>query len=150
MASINPEFSTPQGRDNFAVRQGIYPEQLMEEYGLNTAYQSVKNKKFIKDVASAFTRDPSLSSESVLDIAKRVGIRADEKITRFAAKFMSVPERALRRDAFMSHWLHWYNKFGGAIKDFDHPILVELAKKELKLLNSYIQLHLDLCSQGLH
>ena len=132
MASLHPELGTKEGRDNFAVRQGIFPEQMIEEYGLNTAYQSVKNKRFIEDAASALTRDPSLSSESVLDIAKRVGVGAEEKITQFAAKFMSVPERALRRDAFMSHLLFWHNKFGGAIKDLEHPILVELAKKGVK------------------
>ncbi len=132
MASINPEWATKEGRDKTAVKAGIFPEQLMEEYGLNTAYQSVKNEKFIKDVAKAMTKDPSLSSESVIDMAKRAGIGAEEKITRVAAKFMSIPERALRRDAYMAHWLFWYNKFGGAIKDFDHPILVELAKKGVK------------------
>jgi len=32
----------------------------------------------------------------------------------------------------MAHYLFWYKKFGGAIKEFDHPILVELAKRGVK------------------
>ena len=127
MAAINPEWATAQGRDNMAVKHGVFPEQLMEEYGLMREYQSSKNKEFIENVARKWRGDPNLSSESVIDMAKKSEIT--KPIMELAAKFMSVPERALRRDAFMAHYLHWYNKFGGAIKDFDHPILIKLAKK---------------------
>tara|TARA_Y100000004_G_scaffold42200_1_gene46115 strand:- start:17 stop:9478 length:9462 start_codon:yes stop_codon:yes gene_type:complete len=130
MAAIFPEFGSAQGRDNFAVKHGIFPDFLMSEYGLSKEYQSVKNKEFIKDVSRKLTRNPEMTSESVRDLAKQHDITGP--ITEFAAKFMSVPERALRRDAFMAHYLHWYKKLGGAIKDKDHPILIELAKKGVK------------------
>ena len=102
----------------------------MSEYGLAREYHSSKNKEFIKDIARKLAKDPELSEQSVRDIAKKREIA--KPITELAAKFMSVPERALRRDAFMAHYLHWHKKFGGAIKDFDHPILIELAKKGVK------------------
>jgi hypothetical protein len=50
----------------------------------------------------------------------------------FAASFMRKPERILRRDAFMAHYLQARNEFGNAIKDFDHPFLIEMAKKGVK------------------
>ena len=32
----------------------------------------------------------------------------------------------------MAHYLHWWNKFGGAIKRYDDPMLLELARKGVK------------------
>ena len=49
-----------------------------------------------------------------------------------AAKFMSVPERALRRDAFLAQYIRQWERFGGAIKNPDHPFLIEQAKKAVK------------------
>ena len=130
LASINPKWTSLQAVDEFVVKHGVLPEYLMSEYGLAREFQSVKNKKFITDIARYLRKDPDLSRESVLELAKKREIT--KPFAEFAAKFMSVPERALRRDAFMSHYIHWYNKLGGAIKDFDHPILIELAKKGVK------------------
>ena len=45
---------------------------------------------------------------------------------------MGKPERILRRDSFMAHYVHYWKKFGGAIKDPNHPFLIELAKKGVK------------------
>ena len=130
LAAINPKWDSLQAIDKFVTKHGVLPEYLMSEYGLAREFQSSKNKQFIQDVARKLTKDPELSSESVLDLAKKREIT--KPVAEFAAKFMSVPERALRRDAFMAHYLHWYKKFGGAVKDFDSPILVELAKKGVK------------------
>jgi hypothetical protein len=130
LAAINPKWSSLQAIDEFVVGHGVLPEYLMSEYGLAREYHSSKNKQFIQDIARKLAKDPELSQESVRDLAKKRQIT--KPIAELAAKFMSVPERALRRDAFMAHYLHWYNKFGGAIKDFDHPILIELAKKGVK------------------
>jgi hypothetical protein len=127
MAEINEQFATPEGRKQFVISQGVFPDQLISEYGLHREFQSVKNEAFIKDVAKKFKQDANLTQQSIRSIAKEHGVL--EPITRLAAKFMSVPEQALRRDAFMAHYLHWYRKLGGAIKDFNNPILVELAKK---------------------
>ena len=48
-----------------------------------------------------------------------------------AAIFMRKPERLLRRSAFVSHYLQAKDHFGAAYK-FDHPHLVEFAKKGVK------------------
>ena len=71
-----------------------------------------------------------MKGESVVKMATESGV--SQRLGQWAASFMSVPERALRRDAFMSHYLHWYKRLGGAIKDFDHPFLIQLAKKGVK------------------
>ena len=45
---------------------------------------------------------------------------------------MTGPERALRRQSFMAHYIQAWKKFGGAIGEFDHPFLVEQAKKGVR------------------
>ena len=55
-----------------------------------------------------------------------------ESVVQKASKFMSVPERHLRRDAFMSHYVRAWERFGGAIKDPNHPFLIETAKRGVK------------------
>tara|TARA_Y100001938_G_scaffold129580_1_gene184656 strand:- start:369 stop:4613 length:4245 start_codon:yes stop_codon:yes gene_type:complete len=127
MAEINEAFSTKEGRTQFVISKGVFPDQLISEYGLHREFQSAKNEAFIKDVVRKLKQDAKLSQQAVRNMAKEHGVL--EPITRWAAKFMSIPEQALRRDAFMAHYLHWYRKLGGAIKDFNNPILVELAKK---------------------
>ena len=84
----------------------------------------------MKELSNKVARNPEMGPESVRELIKKHGVTGP--IMNWASKFMSVPERALRRDAFMAHYLHWYRKFGGAIKDFNDPILVELAKKGVK------------------
>ena len=130
MSTINSELGTKAGRDAMAVRHGIFPEQLMEEYALNPSLHSTKNKAFIENVAKKVMKNPNFSGDSIRDLAKKGEIT--KPIYEFAAKFMSVPERALRRDAFVAHYLYWYNRFGGALKSYEHPILIELAKKGVK------------------
>ena len=49
-----------------------------------------------------------------------------------AAKFMTIPEFALRRDSFMAHYIIAYERFGGSIKNHEHPYLIEIAKKGVK------------------
>ena len=127
MAEINEAFGTTEGRTQFVISKGVFPDQLISEYGFHREFQSAKNEAFIKDVVRKLKQDAKLSQQAVRNMAKEHGVL--EPITRWAAKFMSVPEQALRRDAFMAHYLHWYRKLGGAIKDFNNPILVELAKK---------------------
>jgi len=68
-----------------------------------------------------------MSETSLKEIAKQYGVK--DKITQFAAKFMTVPEKMIRRDAFMAHYIQAWQRYGGAIKDPKHPFLVEQAKK---------------------
>ena len=103
---------------------------MIYEFGLSRETQNVRNKQFIQDVASKMTRDPELKKNTLLELSKKHGVT--DKVRNWAAKWMSVPERKIRRDAFMAHYIQWWNKFGGAIKNYDDPFIVELAKKGVK------------------
>tara|TARA_Y100000310_G_scaffold344904_1_gene460349 strand:+ start:10 stop:6234 length:6225 start_codon:yes stop_codon:yes gene_type:complete len=127
LSKINPEWKSKEDVDAFVVSQGVFPDFMIHDFGLHQEYQTVKNKEFISKIARKMGRDPELSEESVRDIAIKSNI--PKKVMEFAAKFMSVPERALRRDAFMAHYLHAWEKFGGAFPHHGHPFIVELAKK---------------------
>ena len=65
-----------------------------------------------------------------MGLAKRHGIT--EAVMNKAGWFMRVPERILRRDAYIAHLIQGKEKFGGAIKEWNHPVLVEMAKKGVK------------------
>ena len=127
LRKINPEWTSMQDVNEFVTRHGVWPEQLVYEFGLNKEYQKVQNKQFITDISQRLTRHPNMKEDTVLDIAKKY--RVTEPVMNFAAKFMSVPERTLRRDAFMAHYMQAWKHFGGAIKDPNHPLLIKMAKK---------------------
>ena len=130
LSQINPEWTGPEAVDRFVVSSGIYPERMLYEFGLTKAGAIERNKQFIADVSKKMTRDPDMKQETLLSIGKKYGVT--QKVQNWAAKWMSVPERKIRRDAFMAHYIHWWNKFGGAIKRYDDPMLLELARKGVK------------------
>lgn len=130
LMKINPEWKTMSDVDKFVIKQGVFPDFLIHDFGLSKEFQSSKNKSFIEEISRKLTRDPSLSEQSVREIAIKSNI--PKKLMEFAAKFMSVPERAIRRDAFMAHYLQTWRKFGGAFERHDHPFLIEMAKKGVK------------------
>jgi len=127
LRGINPEWKSMADVDNFVVRSGVYPDFLVYEYGLHRELQSGRNKQFIEDVSKKLSRHPEMESEGVFRLAKKHGITG--AVVDFAAKFMSVPERVIRRDAFMSHYLQQWNKWGGAFPRYDHPYILRMAKK---------------------
>jgi hypothetical protein len=65
----------------------------------------------------------------LMSIARNHGIT--EAVFDKAAIFMRKPERLLRRNAFVSHYLQAKEHFGAAYK-FNHPHLIEFAKKGVK------------------
>jgi hypothetical protein len=130
LSKINPEWTGPEQVDRFVVESGIYPERMIYEFGLSNNAQNVRNKEFISELAKKMTRNPDMSDKNVIDLGKKYGVT--DRVMNWAAKWMSVPERKIRRDSFMAHYIHWWNKFGGAIKDYNDPFVVELAKKGVK------------------
>ena len=130
LSKINKEWTSKQAVDDFVVRQGVLPEYLVYEMGLQKAFQTTKGKSFLTELTSKLTRDPQMSEATIGEIASKYGLK--DKAVNFAAKFMTGPERALRRDSFMAHYIHAWNKFGGAIKEYDHPYLIKMAKKGVK------------------
>jgi hypothetical protein len=130
LAKINPKWKTKKDIDDFVIGQGVIPEFMMYEMGLQKEFQNTKGKNFLEELGAKLTRDPEMSQKTFTEIASKHGIK--DKVMNVAAKFMTVPERMLRRDAFMAHYVQAWEKFGGAIKEYDHPFLIELAKKGVK------------------
>ncbi len=75
-------------------------------------------------------KDPEMKETTVQEIAKQYGVK--DRVVQFAAKFMTVPERHIRRDAFMAHYIQAWERWGGAVKNPEHPFLIEQAKKGVR------------------
>ena len=132
LSKINPKWNNKQAIDNFITGHGVVPEYLLYEMGMHKAFQTNKGKDVLADIKSALMRDPNMDAAGLKEVVSKHGKGWWEKSTQFAAKFMTIPERALRRDAFMAHYIQAWEKFGGAVKDYNHPFLIEMAKKGVK------------------
>ena len=128
--NINPKWKSMKDVEQWMQELGIIEEFLVHEAGLNPELKSKKNQAFVKDAIGKIKRDPNLSDESLLQISKKYGVT--QRIFDVASSFMRVPERVLRRDSFMAHYLQAKNKFGGAIKDYNSPFLINIAKRGVK------------------
>ena len=125
--NINSEWKSMEDVMQFVVESGVYPEYMIYEAGLNKEIRQGKNRAFIEDVAKKLANRPEMSETSLKEIAKQYGVK--DKVVQFAAKFMTVPERMIRRDSFMAHYIQAWQRYGGAITDPKHPFLIEQAKK---------------------
>jgi len=130
LRTINPEWTSNQAVLDFVIKQGVFPEMLMHEWGLQKELQTAKAKAFLKDVGKRLNSKGEIDKKTFREIASEHKVTAP--IMKAASKFMSVPEMALRRDAFMSHYIKAWERFGGAITQYDHPFLIEMAKKGVK------------------
>jgi len=128
--NINSKWNSMEDVMQFVIRSGVYPEYMLYEAGLNKEMRQTRNKEFITDVAKRITKDPEMKETTLKELAKQYGVK--DSVVQFAAKFMTVPERMIRRDAFMSHYIQAWERWGGAIKDPEHPFLIEQAKKGVK------------------
>ena len=129
-SNINNKWNSMRDIDEFVIKQGVLPEFLLAEFGVQKELQQQRNIDFIKDVAKKVTRDPEISKQTLNEIQKKYNVK--DRVVQFAAKFMSVPERKIRRDAFMAHYVQAWKRFGGAITNPEHPMLIEMAKKGVK------------------
>ena len=129
LRTINPKWTNNEARKQFALEQGIFPELLMHEWGLQKELQGANTKAFLKDVGSKLSATGQMKESNFRDLAKKY--RVGDSAMKVAAKFMSVPETALRTDAFFSHYIKAWQEFGGALP-FDHPIIIQRAKKGVK------------------
>ena len=127
LQKINSKWKSLKDVDDFVVGQGVLPEFIVAELGMSREARKVNVQSFIKDISKKVTKSGEMSKESIREIGRKY--KVGESIVNKAAKFMSVPERALRRDAFMAHYIKAWERFGGAIKNPDHPFLIEMAKK---------------------
>ena len=130
LRTINPKWTNRQALKDFVIRQGIFPEMLQHEWGLQKELQSAKAKEFLKDVGRKLNPEGGIEKATLRELADKHKVTAP--VMNAAAKFMSIPEMKLRTDAFMSHYIKAWERFGGAITQHDHPFLIEQAKKGVK------------------
>jgi len=129
LRQINPEWDSMDKVKDFVVKHGVLPEFILNEAGLDRSFKSANAKAFIKDVVDKYTNE-KYSFETLRGLAKKHGV--SNAIMNKAGAFMSKPELMLRRDAFMAHYIRAYESFGGAIKDINHPFLIQKAKEGVK------------------
>ena len=130
LKQINPDWTSRQAIIDFAVKQGVFPEMLAHEWGMQNKLQSAKSKSFIKEVVENVSKKGTVDMKKMRELRQKHGV--GHSVMEFAAKFMSKPEMKLRTDAFMSHYIKAWERFGGAITQHDHPFLIEMAKKGVK------------------
>ncbi len=127
---VNPEWKNMKDVEAAVKKFGVIEEFLMYEATLNPEIKGEKWSKFMSQAVSKIKKDPNFKDSSLLELAKSNGIT--ETIFQKAGWFMREPERILRRDAFMSGLVQARQRFGGVIKEWNHPILIEMAKKNVK------------------
>jgi hypothetical protein len=127
---INPEWESMKDVERWMQELGVIEEFLIYEAGLNPDIRSKRTRAFTEEAIKKIRKDPNASDESLWGIAVKHNMT--RAMFNRAASFMRVPERILRRDAFMAHYLQAKDKFGGAIKDFNSPFLINMAKRGVK------------------
>ena len=131
LQTIDPSLKTRNDVVKHVERQGVVPEQILYELGFDSAYKTSRGKSLLKDMINqVFTNNKKAEDLNIAELVKKHGVGT--ALVNKAAKFMTVPERALRTDAYMAHLIKAYQRMGGAITNINHPILVEIAKKGVK------------------
>ena len=130
LRTINKKWTDKQAVLDFVIGQGVFPEMLMHEWGLQKELKSANSKSFLKAVGKKLSNTGEVSKKTFFELGKEH--KMSSPAVEFAAKFMSKPEMILRKDAFMAHYLRAWDQFGGAITQYDHPFLIEMAKKGVK------------------
>ena len=129
LQQIDPALKTRKDVEDMVVKHGVLPQWLIYEMGLQNEFQTNQGKEALKVISEAIKRNPDVTASDIKGILREKIGNVSDKINSVAAKFMTIPERRLRTDAFMSHYIQAWNKFGGAIQDPHHPFLIELGKK---------------------
>ena len=129
-ANVNPKWKNMTDVENWVTKLGVVEDFLMYEAGLNPKFKGKKWDSFFKEATGKLKGEPELSDKAMSTIAKKHGI--SDIIFNKAAWFMRRPERTLRRDAFMAHYLQAKNNFQGAITKYDDPMLIEIGKRGVK------------------
>ena len=129
LQQIDPKLKTRKDVEDMVVRHGVLPQWLIYELGLQKEFQSNQGKEALKVISEAIKRNPEMDKSELTTLLKKKSADYSDAIVNKAAKFMTIPERRLRTDAFMAHYIQAWEKFGGAIQDPHHPFLLEMGKK---------------------
>ena len=128
--NIDSNFKNWDDVNNWVRELGIIEEFIIREIGANPKLTGQKWNSFLRDFKQAIVKQPDLPDVKFKDLMKRHGL--SQSIMDVAGKFMSLPERALRRDSFIAHYIQARDKLGGGILKKDHPFLIELGKRGVK------------------
>jgi hypothetical protein len=127
---VNKNWKSMEDVNDWVKSLGIIEEFLIFEADMNPNIKSANMQKAVREAIGAIKKDPNLPDRNLYRIAQKHGIT--ESAFNKAASFMRVPERFLRRDAFMAHYLQAREKFGNLTPEFDNQTLIEMAKKGVK------------------
>ena len=124
------EWNSKSDREKWAIGHGVVPDFILYEAGLNPNFRTGKWRNFLDDAKRVLEKDPTVKDETLRSIAKKHKI-TDAAFDK-AAWFMREPERMLRRDSFIAHYLQAREIYGHANMELDHPLLIQMAKKGVK------------------
>ena len=127
---VNPAWKKMGDVMDWVTGHGVVEEFLRYEADINPQIKGKKWAGFMEEAIGRIKKDPELDDVSLRELWRKHGI--SDSLFDKAAAFMRVPERMLRRDSFVAHYLQAREKFGDGIRDYDHPFLIEMAKKGVK------------------
>jgi len=126
-SNLNSKWEGMEDVNRWIREHGVLPDFILYEAGLNNILREGSGKAFVKDAVKLIRNDPSVKDATLRSLAKEHGLT--DAIFDKAAWFMRAPERILRRDAFVSHYLQARELYGNANMDINHPFLIEKAKQ---------------------
>ena len=129
-SKVNKDWTSMGDVYNWVKSHGVVEDFLLYELQINPNVQTQAMKKTVQEAVQKIKKNPDFKDSSLYEIAKKNGI--SEKAFNAAASFMRVPERILRRDAFVAHYLKARDKFDGLITDYNDPYLIDMARKGVK------------------
>ncbi len=124
------KWQTIKDVDRWVIGHGVVPDFILHEAGLNPNFKGGKWKAFLNDAKRLIDKDPAVKDDTLITLAKKHKIT--ETAFQRAAWFMREPERALRRNSFVAHYLQARELYGHSDMPLDHPLLIEMAKKGVK------------------
>ena len=130
LQTLNPKLKTKEDVFKFLDEHGVQLEMAKSELGLDKSIRSLKNQDFVNELASKAKGNKEVTKEDLSYLKKKY--KLTDKVVNLAGQFMTIPERHIRKDAWMSHYIKAYERLGGAITDPNSPILIEIANRGVK------------------
>jgi hypothetical protein len=122
LRKINPEWQSMGDVQKWVEGLGVIEEFIVHQMGLNSEKLRGKLKGFVDEAIIEIGKNRSLSDKTLYEIASKYQIR--EAVVNKAAWFMRKSERMLRRDSFMTHYIHAWERWGGRL-NYDNPWLIK-------------------------
>ena len=127
---VNSEWNDKKDVQKWVQSLGVIEDFILYEAGFNPKFREKRFKEFLNEAVDTIKKDPDVKTSTLKQVASKYKIT--DKVFNSAAWFMRTPERTLRRDAFMAHYLQAREKFAGAITKYDDPILIKMGKEGVK------------------